>query len=204
MFCNYCGSPNPEVASFCMKCGKAIPRISASEPAPEKSVDHIVAATTPSPAYLNPPPSAVLASPVRQETFGILAPGARTEFIDGLTVELRRQIDDKCFPASLAAGIVTLIAFARFSIPEFGDKYGFVFAFAAAFVVAGLVFKIAKSVLENKHLRPIADMSDEMLVTRYNEAKADRRAARTRTAISWGVIAIIAIILVIAWLAARR
>jgi hypothetical protein len=60
-----------------------------------------------------------------------------------------------------------------------------------------------KSMLESKYLRPIADYSDEMLVTRYNEAKAERRAARTRSVIGWAVIAIIFALLFIAWLAAR-
>jgi hypothetical protein len=71
-------------------------------------------------------------------------------------------------------------------------------------MIAGIVFKVVKGALEDKYLRPIADLSDEMLVNRYNEAKADRRAARTRTAISWAVIAIIVVVLIIAWVAAQR
>jgi hypothetical protein len=166
-------------------------------------MDYIVATPSGS-AEPSLPSAVVLDSPLRQETFGRLTPAARTEFTDGLIAELRRQIDDKCFPGSIAAGIVALIALARFSIPEFGQKYGLIFAFAVAFVLASIVFKIAKATLEGKYVRPIADISDEMLVTRYNEAKADRRAARRWIAISWGVIAIIALVLVVGWMAARR
>jgi Zn-dependent protease with chaperone function len=43
-----------------------------------------------------------------------------------------------------------------------------------------------------------------MLVSRYNEAKADRRAARTLSTIGWAVIAIIVVIVVIAWVASRQ
>ena len=202
MFCNFCGAPNPEIASFCNKCGKAVVRKRASEADQEKPpIDH--AAVVPTAPTMSAPVAAVSASPIRQETGGTLTPAARTEFTEGLIVELRRQIDDKCFPVSLISGILTMVVFARFSIPEFGEKYGALFAFAVAFVVSGIVFKIAKAMLENKYVRPIAGLSDEMLVSRYNETKADRRAARTRTAIGWGVIAVIVVILVIAWLAAR-
>jgi len=142
---------------------------------------------------------AVLALPLRQETYasvgGTLTPAARTEFTDGLTVELRRQIEDKCFPAAIAAWIIALIAVARFNM---------VLAFVLAFVVAGVVFKVVKAVLEDKYLRPIVHLSDEMPVNRYNEAKTDRRAARTRNTISWAVIAIIFVLLAIVWVAARR
>jgi hypothetical protein len=202
MFCNHCGVPNPDVASFCNKCGKAMVRKPAGDPTQAKPIDPIAAMPS-APAPIQPA-LAVLASPISQETFAKLSPPARTEFTDGLTIELRRQIDDKSIPVSLAAGIVTLIAFARFLIPEFGDKYGALFAFAAAFVLTGVVYKITRAILEDKYLRPIANISDEMLVTRYNEAKADRRAARTWTTLSWGVIAIIFVVFLIVWLAVRR
>ena len=97
-----------------------------------------------------------------------------------------------------------MIAVARFSIPEFGERWGIVIGLVMAFVVAGIVTKIMNVFLEDKWVRPIPDLSDEMLVNRYNEAKADRRAARTRTAISWAVIAIIVVVLIIAWVAAQR
>jgi hypothetical protein len=202
MFCNYCGASNPDGASFCNKCGNAVAQTPASgsgqaQPIAAQPIPY-VAKTSPAAPPRTPAP-VVLASSIRQETHapigGTLTLAARTEFIDGLTAELRRQIEDKCIPGAIVAGIITLIAVARFNMT---------FAFILAFVLAGIVFKIVKSILEDKYLRPIADFSDEMLVTRYNEAKADRRAARTRTAISWAVVAIIAVVLAVAWLAAHR
>ena len=43
-----------------------------------------------------------------------------------------------------------------------------------------------------------------MLVARFNEVKADRRAARMRAAIGWAVVVIIAVLLTILFLAAGR
>jgi hypothetical protein len=120
---------------------------------------------------------------------------ARGEFISGLEVEVNRQIEDKCFPVSIAAWILTLILIAKFSM---------VTAFIFAFIVGGIVFKITKAILQDKYQKPIYNLSDEMLVARYNESKADRRAARTRTAISWAVIVIIAVVASIVWFAAQR
>jgi hypothetical protein len=56
---------------------------------------------------------------------------------------------------------------------------------------------VVKTALGNKYLAPIIGYSDEMLVARYNEAKADCRTARTRSAIGWAAFAIIGVILVI-------
>jgi hypothetical protein len=133
-----------------------------------------------------------------------VSPAARTQFTDGLIAEVNHQIEDKCFPVAIAAWILTLVLVARFSITAFGTQTGVVTALAIAFVMAGIVFKVVKGVLEDKYLRPIASLSDEMLVSRYNEAKADRRAARTKNAISWAVIAIIVVVLIVGWVAARR
>ncbi len=130
---------------------------------------------------------------------------ARGQFTDGLIAEVNHQIQDKVFPAGLAAWIFTLVIVAHFTITWFGTRTGLIIAIVMAFVSAGgVVSPIVKGALESKYLRPIADLSDEMLVNRYNEAKADRRAAGTRTAISWAVIAIIAFVLMIAWVAAQR
>jgi hypothetical protein len=201
MFCNSCGVSNPDGASFCSKCGKPVAQAPASvsvqtQPVAAQPIAYVARTSTVAPPSM--PAPVVLASPIRQETHapiaGTLTPAARVEFRDGLTVEVRRQIDDKCIPAAMVAGIITLIAIARFNMTV---------AFVSAFVVAGIVFKIVKAILEDKYLRTVANLSDEMLVNRYNEAKADRRAARTRTAISWAVIAIIAVVLAVAWLAAR-
>jgi hypothetical protein len=193
MFCNYCGAPNPDAASFCSKCGKAIAETPASagaqaQPAPAQP--NAAAALTPA--------AVAFSSPIKQTSTaigGTLTPAARIEFMDGLTAELHRQVEDKSFPGSIATGIVTLIAIARFNMT---------IAFVLAVVLAVIAFKVLNSVLENKYVRPIANLSDAMLITRYNEAKADRRAARTRTAISWAVIAIIIVLLAVAWMAIRR
>ena len=42
MFCNYCGVPNPEDASFCSACGKVIARLPANKPAREETSPKIV------------------------------------------------------------------------------------------------------------------------------------------------------------------
>jgi hypothetical protein len=133
-----------------------------------------------------------------------LSAAARAQFTDGLIAETNHRIDNKCIPVGIVAWIITMIAVARFSIPEFGQGWGAGIGLVMAFVVAGIVTKIMHVFLEDKWVRPIAGLSDEMLVNRYNEAKADRRAARTRTAISWAVIAIIVVLLIIAWTAAQR
>ncbi len=130
---------------------------------------------------------------------------ARAQFTEGLVAEVNRQIQDKVIPAGLAAWIFTLVIVAHFTITWFGTRTGLIIAIVMAFVSAGgIVSPIVKGALESKYLRPIADLSDEMLVNRYNEAKADRRAAGTRTAISWAVIAIIVVVLIIAWVAAQH
>jgi hypothetical protein len=196
MFCNYCGAPNPDAALFCSKCGKQIAATPPGTPVPVQPSNPQPIAVPVTPAIPVPPreaPSAV--GPVgRENSAPVLTPAARTEFTDGLTVEVRHQIEEKSIPGAIIAFIATLIAIARFSM---------IGAFVSAVVVAGIALKILNGILEDKYLRPIAGLSDEMLVTRYNEAKADRRAARTRTAISWAVIAIVAVLLVIAWLALR-
>ncbi|MGH9685770.1 MAG: zinc ribbon domain-containing protein [Candidatus Acidiferrales bacterium] len=209
MFCNYCGEPNPDVAAFCNKCGKPLAQTPASAPVQLTDAQLIASALETPPVAASSPPAPVVFLPGKQEASapigGTLSPAARIEFTDGLTAEVRRQIDNKCIPAGIVAWIITMIAVARFSVPEFGTQTGVVIALVVAFVIAGgIVFNVAKNILENKYLRPIANLSDEMLVNRYNEAKADRRAARTRTAIGWAVIAIVVVVLIIAWLAAQR
>jgi hypothetical protein len=226
MFCNFCGAANPDVASFCSKCGKGIERPAAAAPAQvqpttgrstaEQLIAGVLNAPDAAPDAVQPtaagavtyvlqtpfstapiaPAPVVPAAPVRQEAFaGALTPAARSEFVAAYTKEVGKKIDDKAIPAGIAAWIITLIAVFRFNG---------VVALVLAFVAAGIVSAIVKSVLRDKYMRPIADMSDEMLVSRYNEAKADRRAARTRSAIGWAVIAIIVVIIVIAWVASRQ
>ena len=241
MFCNFCGAPNPDVASFCSKCGKAIERAAAATPisaqpaaaqpataqlvaahpaagqsTAEKLIADVLNAPDAAPAAAHPatagPVTYVLqtpystapiaaapvvpVAPARQEAFaGALTPAARSEFVAAYTKEVGKQIDDKAIPAGIAAWIVTLIAVFRFNG---------VVALVLAFVAAGIVSAIVKSVLQNKWVLPIASMSDEMLVSRYNEAKADRRTARMLSTIGWAVIAIIVVIIVIAWVASRQ
>jgi hypothetical protein len=150
------------------------------------------------PSAFSPTAEALVASVLGEAGVPVgrtLTDKARSEFISGLEVEVNRQIEDKCFPVSIAAWILTLILIARFNM---------IIAFIFAFVVGGIVFKITKAILQDKYQKPIYNLSDEMLVARYNESKADRRAARTRTAISWAVIVIIAVVAAIVWLAAQR
>jgi WD40 repeat protein/ribosomal protein L40E len=47
MFCNYCGAPNPDIASFCNRCGKAVVRPQANAPTQEGAAPN---AAPPSPA----------------------------------------------------------------------------------------------------------------------------------------------------------
>jgi hypothetical protein len=172
----------------------------AAAPAGTQPISYVVDVT---PAAASPPiaPAPIVAP---QAVATALSAPARAQFADGLIAETNRQIDDKCIPVGIVAWIITMIAVARFAIPAFGQGWGAGIALVMAFVVAGIVTKIMHVFLEDKWVRPIAGLSDEMLVNRYNEAKADRRAARTRTAISWAVIAIIVVLLIIAWAAAQR
>ena len=66
MFCQYCGKPNPDDASFCGACGKNIawndrgaPRAAAASPAPIAAP-----AVAPSPAAAAPAPAPVRPEPV--------------------------------------------------------------------------------------------------------------------------------------------
>jgi Tol biopolymer transport system component len=61
MFCNYCGAPNPDVASFCNKCGKAVVRVAASTLAQESAL--------PSAPIAAPP-----AAPLRAAAAAVTAP----------------------------------------------------------------------------------------------------------------------------------
>lgn len=123
-----------------------------------------------------------------------LSPADRKEFEAGLATEVRKKIDDKAMPASLIAGGLILILLARVNIAA---------AFIAGFIAAGITYKLVKDVLASRDLNAIPNLSDQILVSRYNEAKADRRAARTRSAIGWAVILIVAVILLVAWAALR-
>lgn len=210
MFCNFCGAPNPDASAFCNKCGKAIAATAAAAPVQAQPIAHQLE-TAPLAVPTVAPPIAP-ATPLRQEvvpsiaisTGGALTPTARAEFTSELTAELGRQVEDKCYPATIAAWLGTLIIVWGMTITWLGAQAGIVVALIAAFAVAGMVFKFVKAYLEDKYVHPVGGFSDEMLVTRYNEAKADRRAARTRTSIGWAVFAIVGVLLVIAWLAARH
>ena len=184
MFCNYCGASNPNKASFCNECGKAIARPPANESLPPE-----VAPTVPLSGLH------VVATATGTSNQGTLTESARIQFADGLTAEIRRNIGDKPIIGACITAILILVVVAGFSK---------ILALVSALVGAGLVFKFVKEALEKKYLQPIAGYSDEMLVARYNEVKADRRAAGTRAAIWWAVILIIGVILAILWLAARR
>ena len=136
-----------------------------------------------------------LITPEPRGDHGSLTPAARTEFREGLSAEIHKNIGDKPIIWACVVFIVTLALVAGFN-----KLVGLVLAV----VFAGVVYKFVKETLEKEHLQPIAGYSDEMLVARYNEVKADRRAASTRAMIGWAVIVIIGVILTILWLAARQ
>ncbi|HTS10675.1 MAG TPA: DUF4339 domain-containing protein [Candidatus Limnocylindrales bacterium] len=125
---------------------------------------------------------------------GRLSETDRIVFVDELTKEMRKKVEDRAYPAAFIVGGVAFFAIAKLSMAV---------ALIVGLVAAGIAFSVVKSIFETKYVASIAEYSDEMLVTRLNEAKADRRAARTRSAIGWAVIAIIGVILLIAWIAAR-
>lgn len=135
-------------------------------------------------------PARSAADPVQRT----LSPADRKEFEAGLTAEVRKKIDDKAMPASLIAGGLILILLARVNIAA---------AFIAGFIAAGITYKVVKDFFANRDLSAIPNLSDQMLVSRYNEAKSDRRAARTRSAIGWAVILIVGVVLLVAWAALR-
>ena len=123
-----------------------------------------------------------------------LSPADRKEFEANLAAEVRKKIDDKAIPASLVAGGLALILLAAVNMTA---------AFIVGFIVAGITYKIVKDVFTSRDLNTIPNLSDQMLVSRLNEAKADRRAARTRSAIGWAVIVIVGVVLFVAWVALR-
>ena len=204
MFCNSCGAANPDIASFCNGCGKPIARPVAaparlvSEQFAGSKSDPSPFATAPARAGVSPTAERLVASVLGEHAVfsfpHTLSSTAREEFEKGLAIEVRKNIDDKAIPSSIAAGLLVLILLAAFNM---------LLACIAGLVAAGIAYKVVTELLTHKHLDAIRNISDEMLVTRYNEAKSDRRAARTRSAIGWGIIAIIAVVLAVAWLAAR-
>lgn len=139
-------------------------------------------------------PVAASPAPAPNANAVLLAPSERAELLKGLTSEIKKSIDDKSMPWSIGAAILTMILFARFNIGV---------AVIIGIILGAILHKIIKSSLEEKLLFPINDYSDQMLLNRHNEAKADRRAARNRTLIEWAVIIIVGVILFLFWLAAH-
>lgn len=146
---------------------------------------------------VSPTAERLLASVLNQDAQAASGPPpspARLEFSQALFKETEKVIENKCFPWALSVGGLTLILLARFNM---------ILAVVAAVILAGITFKIVKLTLESKYLDPIEKMSDEMLIARYNELKADERSAKTRSAIGWAVIIVVAVIVLIAWAALR-
>ena len=139
------------------------------------------------------PPVVSIATAASNE--GRLTDAARAEFVDALVAEIRQKIGDKPIAWACVEFIITLIFVAGFNK---------ILALVLASVGAGLVYKFVKDYLEKKYLQPILGYSDQMLVTRYNEVKADRRAAGTRAAIWWAVIILMGVIFAILLFSARR
>ena len=104
MFCNYCGASNPNEASFCNKCARAIARPPARESSPPE-----VAPTVP----LSSPH--VVATTTGTSNQGTLTESARMQFVDGLIAEIRRNIEDKPIIGACITGILILVVVAGFS-----------------------------------------------------------------------------------------
>ncbi|MFN8006033.1 MAG: hypothetical protein U0V70_03170 [Terriglobia bacterium] len=160
--------------------GESLPRASESlRPAPER---------LPAPPQIVDTASAIASG-------GTLTQNARAEFVAGLTSEVRRKIEEKPYIWAGVTFIAAVVVLAGINK---------VLALVVAVVGAVIVFTLVKNSLERQYLHPIATYSDQMLVTRYNEMKADRRAAGTRAAIWWAVILIIGVILFLLWASAHR
>ena len=193
MFCNYCGAPNPDVALFCNGCGKPIARPAAAAVLPMNSSPLTAASAK---VGFSPTAERLAASVIGEHAVfpgpNTLSITAREEFEKGLATEVRKNIEDKAMPSSIAAGLLVLILLAAVNM---------VLACIVGLVAAWIVYKVVTEHLAHKQSDTIRNTSDEMLVTRYNEAKADRRAARIRAGIGWAVMAIIGVLVVVAWLA---
>jgi WD40 repeat protein len=69
MFCNYCGAPNPDAASFCSKCGKAVVR----QPSQEGTAPIAAPpAPAPQPAAADPATVSNVRDAVSPETYRVL------------------------------------------------------------------------------------------------------------------------------------
>lgn len=148
-------------------------------------------------ASVSPTAERLLASVLNEDAPaapGSLPPSARLEFSESVFKETEKVIENKCFPWAICVGGLVLILLARFNM---------ILALVVGAVAAGITFKGVQLALASKYLDPIEKMSDAMLMARYNELKADQRAAKTRSAIGWAVIVIIGVILLIAYAAAR-
>ena len=199
MFCNYCGAPNPDVASFCNGCGKPIARPSAAAVLPVSEMNSPLLTAASARVGFSPTADRLFASVIGEHAVfpgpHTLSTTAREEFEEGLATEVRKNIENKAMPSSIAAGLLVLILLAAVNM---------VMACIVGLVAAGIVYKVVTEHLAHKQLDTISNTSDEMLVTRYNEAKADRRAARIRAGIGWAVMAVIGVLVAVAWLASHR
>jgi hypothetical protein len=199
MFCNYCGAPNPDVALFCNGCGKPIARPAAAAVLPISEMNSSPLTAASAKVGFSPTAERLVASVIGEHAVfpgpHTLSTTAREEFEKGLATEVRKNIEDKAMPFSIAAGLLVLILLAAVNM---------VLACIVGLVAAGIVYKVVSGHLAHKQLDTIRNTSDEMLVTRYNEAKADRRAARIRAGIGWAVMAIIGVLVAVAWLASHR
>ena len=199
MFCNYCGAPNPDVALFCNGCGKPIARPAAAAVLPISEMNSSPLTAASAKVGFSPTAERLVASVIGEHAVfpgpNTLSTTAREESEKGLATEVRKNIEDKAMPSSIAAGLLVLILLAAINM---------VLACIVGFVAAGIVYKVVSGHLVHKQLDTIRNTSDEMLVTRYNEAKVDRRAARIRAGIGWAVMAIIGVLVVVAWLASHH
>src|SRR6185503_11599827 len=54
MFCNFCGAPNPDIASFCSRCGKAVIRAQVDLPTQDGAVSAAAQPAPPAPSAAEP------------------------------------------------------------------------------------------------------------------------------------------------------
>jgi hypothetical protein len=116
MFCNYCGAPNPDGASFCNGCGKPIARAAAAAVLPVSEMNSPPLTVASARVGFSPTAERLVASVIGEHAVfpgaHTLSTDAREEFEKGLAIEVRKNIDDKAISSSIAAGLLVMILLA--------------------------------------------------------------------------------------------
>jgi hypothetical protein len=105
MFCNYCGAPNPDGASFCNGCGKPIARPAAAAVLPISEMNSSPLTAASAKVGFSPTAERLVASVIGEHAVfpgpNTLSTTAREEFEKGLATEVRKNIEDKAMPSSM-------------------------------------------------------------------------------------------------------